>query len=44
MTWYEKYMINAVSIASLNKLVAANKITQEEVDTMVADRLEKYGY
>ena len=44
MTWYEKYMKNLVSIETLNKLVAANKLTQEEVDQMVADRLEQYGY
>lgn len=42
--WYELYMKNAVSITTLNKLVAAAKLTQEEVDKMVADRLEKYGY
>lgn len=44
MSWYDKYMINAVSITTLNKLVSAGKITQEEVDTMVSDRLEQYGY
>lgn len=44
MTWYEKYMINAVSIETLNKLVAAGKLTKAEVDKMVADRLEQYGY
>lgn len=42
--WYELYMINAVNIVTLNKLVAAGKLTQEEVDKMIADRLEKYGY
>lgn len=44
MTWAEKYMKNMVSIATLNKLVVAGKLTQTEVDTMVADRLEQYGY
>ena len=44
MSWYEKYMKNLVSIETLNKLVAANKLTQEEVDQMVQDRLEQYGY
>jgi len=44
MTWYEKYMKNMVSIATLNKLVKAGKLTQSEVDKMVADRLEQYGY
>ncbi|WP_278247311.1 hypothetical protein [Acetobacterium malicum] len=44
MTWYEKYMINAVSIATLNKLVKAGKLTQVEVDAMVADRLQQFGY
>lgn len=42
--WYDLYMINAVNISTLNKLVSAGKITQEEVDKMVEDRLEKYGY
>lgn len=44
MSWYDKYMINAVNLVTLNKLVAAGKLTQSEVDTMVADRLEQYGY
>ena len=44
MSWYDKYMINAVSIETLNKLVRAGKLSQEEVDQMVADRLEQYGY
>lgn len=44
MSWYEKYMKNLVSIETLNKLVVANKLAQEEVDQMVADRLEEYGY
>lgn len=44
MSWYEKYMKNLVSIETLNKLVVANKLAQEEVDQMVQDRLEQYGY
>ena len=44
MDWYDRYMKNAVTLATLNKLVAAGKITQAEVDQMVADRLEQYGY
>lgn len=44
MNWYEKYMKNTVSIETLNKLVAAGKLTQEEVSQMVADRLALYGY
>ena len=44
MSWYNKYMNNLVSIETLNKLVKAGKLTQEEVDKMVADRLERYGY
>ena len=44
MTWYEKYMKNMVSIVTLNKLVITGKLTQAEVDTMVADRLTQYGY
>lgn len=44
MSWYDKYMKNAVSIETLNKLVAAGKLTQTEVDTMVVDRLAQYGY
>lgn len=44
MSWYDKYMINTVSLTTLNKLVAAGKLTQIEVDTMVADRLAQFGY
>ena len=44
MTWEEKYMKNMVTIETLNKLVTANKLTQEEVDQMVQDRIEQYGY
>lgn len=44
MSWYDKYMNNMVTLATLNKLVAAGKLTQAEVDKMVADRLEQYGY
>lgn len=44
MSWYEKYMKNMVTLETLNKLVAAEKLTQAEVDTMVTDRLEQYGY
>ena len=33
-----------VTIETLNKLVTANKLTQEEVDPMVQDRIEQYGY
>lgn len=44
MSWYDKYMINAVNNSTLNKLVVAGKLTQEEVDKMIADRLEQYGY
>lgn len=44
MSWYDRYMINAVSIVTLNKLVTAGKLTQTEVGTMVADRLAQYGY
>jgi hypothetical protein len=44
MSWYDKYMNNMVSITTLNKLVTAGKLTQAEVDKMVADRLEQFGY
>ena len=37
-------MKNMVTIETLNKLVTANKLTQEEVDQMVQDRIEQYGY
>lgn len=42
--WYEKYMKNSVTIYTLNKLVVAGKLTQEEVDIMIVDRLSQYGY
>lgn len=44
MTWEEKYMKNMVTIETLNKLVKAGKLTQKEVDDMVARRLEEEGY
>jgi uncharacterized protein YaaN involved in tellurite resistance len=44
MTWEEKYMKNMVTIETLNKLVNAGKLTQKEVDDMVARRLEEEGY
>lgn len=44
MTWREKYLKNMVSIETLNKLVPAGKLDQEEVDQMVTERLEQHGY
>ena len=44
MTWEEKYVKNMVTIETLNKLVNAGKLTQKEVDDMVARRLEEEGY
>lgn len=44
MTWKEKYMKNMVSKSTLDKLVAAGKLTREDVDGWVAARLEQYGY
>jgi len=42
--WYDRYMNNMVTVATLNKLVTAGKLPQTEVDAMVADRLSQYGY
>ncbi len=44
MTWEEKYMKNMVTIETLNKLVNAGKLTQKEVDDMVARRIKEEGY
>lgn len=44
MDWKEKYMKNLVAIETLKKLVVAGKITDSEVDEMVAERLEISGY
>lgn len=44
MNWYDRYMYNLVAIGTLNKLVNAGKLTQEEVNKMVADRMEEFGY
>lgn len=44
MSWKEKFMKNMVSIETLNKLVAADKLTQNEVNSWVAERQELYGY
>ena len=41
---YDQYIINGVSIITLNKLVKAEKLRQDELDTMTADRLEQKGY
>lgn len=37
-------MKNMVTIETLNRLVKAGKLTQKEVDQMVARRLEEEGY
>lgn len=42
--WYEQYMINGVTISTLNKLVKAGKLKQDELNTMVSQRLEQKGY
>lgn len=42
--YYALYMENAVALASLEKMIAAGKLTRKEVDGMVADRMEKYGF
>lgn len=38
MTWKEKYMKNMVTLATLQKLINAGKLTQEEVDAWIAER------
>ena len=42
--WHFLYMNNMVSIISLEKLVTANKLTREELDQMISDRLEQKGF
>ena len=42
--WHDRYMNNMVTLATLNKLVTAGKLTQAEVDEVVAERLAQYGY
>lgn len=42
--WYELYLKNAVTITTLDKLIKAGKLTQQDFDTMVTDRLVQYGY
>lgn len=42
--WYNQFMINGVSVTTLNKLVKASKLRQNELDTMIADRMEQEGY
>ena len=37
-------MKNFVLLSTLEKLVRAGKLTQAEVDSMVRDRLDDYGY
>lgn len=42
--WYEQYMINGVTISTLNKLVKAGKLRQDELNKMISHRLEQKGY
>lgn len=42
--YYELYMLNRVARQSLEKLVTAGKLTQEQIDKMKKDREDKYGY
>lgn len=42
--YHDMYMRNVVTLASLEKLVKANMLTQEEINRMVYDRREQYNY
>lgn len=42
--WHAKYMNNMVTLDTINRLVAANKLSRETVDSWVQERIEKYGY
>ena len=42
--WYTKYMNNMVTLDTLNRLVATDKLSRETVDSWVQERIEKYGY
>lgn len=42
--YYEMYMKNMVALSTLEKLVEAERLTREQVDGMVADRLAQQGY
>lgn len=42
--WYDRFMKNMVTVATLNKLVAAGKLQQLTVDLWIQERLEKFGY
>ena len=41
--WYNRYMNNMVTLLTLEKLVAAGKLTREAVDGWVKERRKKYG-
>lgn len=43
-TWYDRYMKNMVTVATLNKLVAAGKLEESMVNQWVEERKELLGY
>lgn len=42
--WHDRYMKNMVTVATLNKLVAAGKLEESMVNQWVEERKELLGY
>lgn len=42
--FYELFMKNMVTVETLKNLVAAGKLTLSQVEDMIHERLEKYGF
>ena len=43
-TWYNKYMNNMCTLATLNKLINASKLSEDLVNEWVEERLKIKGY
>jgi hypothetical protein len=41
--WHDKYMKNAVTAETLQKLVGAGKLSAEDVEAWIAERKAVYG-
>ena len=42
--WHDKYMNNLCTLATLNKLVNAGKLTEKFVENIKSKRQDAYGY
>ncbi len=42
--WYDLYLRNMVTVETLNKLVVSGKLSKEDVESWVVERLKKHAY